>query len=59
MVALVPFMYSIFQHEMAILIQGKKSTYKAEKRPRALRQEKPSEDQPGMGLSYMYTPGGK
>jgi hypothetical protein len=59
MIALVPFMYSIFQHEMRILIEGKKSTFKAEKRPRALRQEKPSEEAPGMGLSYMYNPGGK
>ena len=59
MIALVPFMYSIFQHEMRILIEGKKSTFKAEKRPRALRQEKPSEEAPGMGLSYMYNPTGK
>jgi hypothetical protein len=59
MIALVPFMYSIFQHEMRILIEGKKSTFKAEKRPRALKQEKPSEEAPGMGLSYMYNPGGK
>jgi hypothetical protein len=29
MIALVPFMYSIFQHEMRILIEGKKSTFKA------------------------------
>ncbi|KAH8078877.1 hypothetical protein HD553DRAFT_352742 [Filobasidium floriforme] len=57
MIALVPFMYSIFQHEMRILIEGKKSTFKAEKRPRALKQEKPSEEAPGMGLSYMYNPG--
>lgn len=55
MLALIPFMYSVFHHEMSTLLMGKKSTYKGTKRPRALGQNKPdTENEPGMALTYLY-----
>lgn len=54
--ALIPFCYSLFTTEITVLLQGKKSTYKHKKLPRAARVNKENYVQPGMGIGYIYEP---